>query len=219
MISERHDFYVKQVKLRIFSQFSDIEGEADLYAEAEYGRLGSLPGDGSVDMSQIADWATDRAHSHYSLLSDLKKDMMLAALAGMYHQWEKDLRDFMERELAHDVTRAAAIKVAWMGNIGNVFEALTQFGWNCRKEPFYRLIDACRLIVNVYKHGKGSSLNELATSFREYLGGECPTIFATPDGLLDHELLALNEAQFDAIASAFSQFWKLFPERLYLEVS
>jgi hypothetical protein len=156
MILERHDFYVAQVKARVFAQFQDLEGEAERYSDAEYDRLGSLPGDENSDMGAIAEAAIDRGQEFYSLLSDLKKQMLLGALAGLYHQWDKDLRDFVERELSHYFKSEAVMKIAWDPNVGNVFDVLKQFGWDCRVAPFFAKINACRLIVNVYKHGRAA---------------------------------------------------------------
>jgi len=105
----------------------------------------------------------------YNLLSDLRKQMMLAALAGLYHQWGKDLREFIGHELVHDPGREVAAKLAWTSGIATVLQMLEKFGWACRAQQFFAPIDACRLVVNVYKHGKGQSLDELITRYPRYL--------------------------------------------------
>lgn len=219
VILERHDFYVEQVRARVFAQFRDISEEAERYAEAEYERLGSMPGDGDSDLGALADQANDRAQSFYGLLSDLRKQLLLGALAGLYHQWEKDLRDFIERELVHNIKPEEATKVAWDPNIGNVFDALKEFGWDCRLQPFFAKIEACRLVVNVYKHGKGRSLDELALKHPEYLDRGFPkeALPAFVMDNLDYEYLAISETQFNEIAVALRDFWVEFPERMYLK--
>lgn len=106
----RHDFYVEQVKARVLSHFEgDLSEEAERYTDEEYERLGSMYGGEDSDMAAIAETAIERGQEFYGLLSDLKKQTMLGALAGLYHQWDKDLRDFVEQELAHDVTNAVKI--------------------------------------------------------------------------------------------------------------
>jgi hypothetical protein len=114
-ILERHNFYVEQVQARILSQFPDIEGEAEEYANSEYGRLAAAPAREDIDLSDLAEYAHERAIEHYGLLSDLKKQTLLSSIAGMYHQWDKELRDFVERELTHDVQDPE--KHAWQGNM------------------------------------------------------------------------------------------------------
>lgn len=220
-ILERHNFYVEQVRARILAQFREISDEAERYADAEYERLGSMPGDADSDMGAIADQANDRAQSFYGLLSDLKKQMVLGALAGLYHQWDKDLRDFLERELMHGIKPEEATRIAWDPNIGNVFDVLKEFGWDCRLRPFFAKIEACRLVVNVYKHGKGRSFDELALKHPEYLDPGFPkeAMPALVVDFLDYECLSISEVQFDEIGVALRAFWEEFPERLYLEVT
>jgi hypothetical protein len=155
-------------------------------------------------VAEIAEIASDGGQAFYGLLSDLKRQMLLGALAGLYHQWDKELRDFVEHELRHDLESKAAAKIAWDSNVGNVFGRLTEFGWDCRSAAFFPGIDACRLVVNVYKHGKGPSLDELGTRFPEYLdnGFTRGTPWHLAPGYLDHEWLSISEPQFDEIGNA-----------------
>jgi len=163
---DSHDFFVKQVQARIFFQFQDIDGEADKYIEEEYHRIGSrLHSDD--DGGEAADAARDAGYGYHGLLTDLHQQMILASLASMYHQWDKGLRDFLEHELQQSFTRKVATDAAW-----NEYDApgiLHQFGWDYRQEGFFQEIDACRLIVNVYKHGKGRSLDDLLDRYPNYL--------------------------------------------------
>lgn len=214
---ERHDFYVDQVKARVLSQFSDLEGEADRHADREYERLNaSLPEE--VDVADVSQMAYDRAQVFYELLYGLDQQMRLSALAGLYHQWDKDLRDFIEGELSHDFERVAVIKSVWQPPIVEIFDLLKQFGWDCTKEPFYPLLDACRLVVNVFKHGKGNSLKELAEKYPQFLADELSTMKSeTRADWLDHEWLRLSVEQFDDIAAALRAFWVAIPERQFLE--
>lgn len=103
---QRHDFYVAEVRRRVIKQFSDVEGEAERFGGLEYERLSSEPSDELNDpydaLAVIAEEATDRAEYLYDLLSDLKKQTFLGALAGLYHQWDEDLCHFVERELRHN---------------------------------------------------------------------------------------------------------------------
>jgi hypothetical protein len=215
VLLERHDFYVTQVKRRVIAQFSDIEGEAERFGEAEYERLGDMPGDEYGDMAVIAEMAAERAHSLYGLLSDLKEQMFLGAVAGMYHQWDKDLRHFIERELRHNYEKGSVEKIVWDASVGSVFKVLREFGWDVTSSNFFTLIDACRLTVNVYKHGNGQSLRDLAKRYPQYLN--IPSIGGERMGdFLKHEWLSVSAAQFDDIANGLRAFWVAFPERLFL---
>ncbi|WP_146207718.1 hypothetical protein [Bradyrhizobium sp. SUTN9-2] len=88
---KQHDFFVQQMRARILAQFSEIEAEAEKYAEDEYERIGSSPGSeyDFYDLAHVAETANDNALEFYSLLDDLRKQATLSAVAGMYHQWGK----------------------------------------------------------------------------------------------------------------------------------
>ncbi len=74
--------------------------------------------------------------------------------------------------------------------------------------------------MNVYKHGKGQSLDELVRDHPRYLksplDGIAEASFLTT---VDHDDLAITEAEFDEIAGAIRQFWMNFPERLFFVAS
>lgn len=215
---ERHRFYADQTRKRVLGQFSNIEEEAQRYAADEYDRLGSIPAgdDEGAGMDAIAEHAHEKGLSLYLLLNDLRKQTTLGALAGMYHQFEKDLRDFIERELTHTLPHAEATKLAWnSASIDKVYDILEEFSWPVRKQRWFPLLDSCRLVVNIHKHGKGASLMTLATKYPEYLekpsGGSIDVVTSDPD----YEDLDITETQFTAIEKAIEYFWQDFPERLY----
>ena len=217
-ILKEHDFFVAQVKSRVFTQFQDMEADANRYAEEEFERLSNRPDTGETDMDSIAEDAHDNAVEYYGLLSDLRQSLILGALAGLYHQWEKQLREFVELELGHNGNRDKAAKKAWGGNIGDTFQLLAAIGWDVREEPFFPLIDACRLIVNVYKHGQGPSLKDLHSKYPDYLKDplkDWPSEFR--ERFLHHEWLTLPEGEFEKIAMSIRRFWIAFPVRLFKE--
>jgi hypothetical protein len=215
-ILEKHDFYVTQIKERVLAQLKDLEGDADRYAKIQYQRLIEIPGDDNTDMADLAEMAHERAVSHYELLSDLKEQVILGALAGLYHQWEKELRDFIERELMDGVEAEQASKRAWCGSIMDIFRLLTDFGWDVHGEPFFPKINACRLIVNVHKHGNGPSLDDLRSKYPDYLRDPFGKPLSDPfSDYVNYDWLTISEQNFNEIACALRAFWVEFPERLY----
>jgi hypothetical protein len=214
-IVKEHDFYVIQINHRVVAQFQDMEGDADRYAQAEYERLGSRSSWGDDDMGSVAEHAQDNAIEYYRLLVDLKHSVILGALAGLYHQWEKQLRDFLQMELRHTMNPAEAEKNAWSRDIAKIFDSLRCLGWDVRAEPFFPLIDACRLVVNVYKHGKGNSLAELNSKYPEYLRDPLSGLIETERSSdVHHEWLSVDEDQFAILSGGLRAFWERFPERL-----
>lgn len=227
-----HDFYVKQVKKRILRSFDNMNEEADRMVEEVYARIGSMPSyEGERDMSDVAEHAEEQGIEFYLMLSDLQVQTTLAALASLYHQWEKDFRGFMERELSHTYDPVQVEKHCWQDNIGWLFEVLEECGWTLREAPWFPKIDACRLIINVHKHGKGNSLRKLTKYYPQYLKGsfddftKAPWFFSNEGKAIlgssgpSHKHLSVTEGEFDQIARAFREFWVKFPERLYLPAS
>lgn len=217
---EAHRFYVDQLKTRLLSQFDDIEGQADRFAEDAYERIGTAPGHGDIDMSDVADWAYDEAASHYLALTNLRKQVLFGGLAGMYHQWDKQLREFIEREMHHYVALDWTDKHVWKPAGDKVLDILEEFGWPVKSLPLYAQIDALQLVVNVYKHGKGRSLTELNGKYPQHVVDPVKAAgYGAWRTTLDHEWLTVTDEQFDMFATAIADFWSAMPERLYADVT
>ena len=221
-VLEKHDAFVEAMKERVFPIFRDIDSEAEGFADKKYNELMSMPyWDENVDASSIADMAQDLAIAKYESLAFLKHEMLLGALAGLYHLWERMLRDFLEHEFKHWMKRELSEELAWKKSINQTLAMLGSFGWDPRKQPFFGEIDACRLIVNVYKHGKGDAVKTLAATYPRYVGH--PLGLDMKDGfgleLLDHDHLKVTEVDILRIASNLRQFWETFPERLFPAVA
>lgn len=214
----RHDFYVAEVNGRVLSAFSDIETEAEQYTEAEYERLSRVVDPERWDSADVAEAARDRGIDHYLMLTNLRMQMWLGSLAGLYHQWDKELRAFVERELWHYYERTALASMVWgPGEVGTVLRILRDdFGWDCFQEPFYPDLAACGLIVNVHKHGKGRSLRLLAEQHPEFLRRPYEGMPKWGPELLEHEWLEISAEQFGRVANSLRSFWTAFPELLDL---
>lgn len=219
MFLDQHLFYVEQLKTRLLSQFDDLEGQANRFGEEAYERFGRAPGHGDVDMVDLAEAAHDEAVSHYLALVELRNQVLLGGLAGMYHQWDKQLRKFIEDEMRHYVGAEWTEQHVWKPAGEKVLDILGEFGWPVKSQPFHPMLDALRLVVNVYKHGKGGSLNDLAAKYPAYVVDPIKAAgFGAWRTALDHEWLTVIDEQFDEFADAISQFWAEMPERLYYDV-
>ena len=192
LILARQNFYMEQVKVRVLGNFHNMEEEA-----AQFG-----------DQSEDDDSKYWDATEFYMLLRYVKTQTTLGALASLYHQWEKEFRDFMKDELSRSYGRAKITNCVWKPEINEIFSKLEEFGWSIRQAQWFSLLNACRLIVNVYKHGKGRSFKELGRDYPQYLKGW--------DADMDDydEALEITEEEYDEIAGALRQFWMDFPERL-----
>jgi hypothetical protein len=214
-ILDRHDAYVEAVQARVISQFRDIDVQAERHAEARWEALLRMPAREDVDMADLAEVAQDTGLEKYEMLSFLKREMLLGSLAGLYHIWDRSLRDFLEKEFRHWMDALRIEKYAWRSDFNGVVDCLRQFGWDIAKESFFEDLDACRLIVNVYKHGKGPALKDLAARYPRFLRYHDKPEFSFLAQHVDQEDLELSEQQFCKIARSLRAFWIGFPERLY----
>ena len=184
-------------------------------SEAKWQELINQPAyEDEGDLGGMAEEAQDAGIAHYEMLAFLKRELLLGGLAGMYQLWERTLRSFLEQEMRHWMGPEARTR-AWKPDIEGVFELLTSFGWNVKCESFFNQLDACRLVVNAHKHGKGAGLNKVAAKFpvnlRPPFGGLPELQSELPP---EHDDVMVSEDQFMAFAKAIGNFWEAFPKQL-----
>ena len=195
-----HSFYVEQARKRLLSQFDCIEADADRAAEEWLQQSGQHFDPDRHDPGDFYERANDVGIEFYGLLSDMREQTRLSVVAGMFHEWDKQLRDWLAREINHWHRGDNANLKVWSADFGQIADLLESFGWSLRTADYFRTLDACRLVVNVYKHGKGKSLDDLRNGFPEYLDDPfkdfCDTLSVTK--YLDHADLKVSDDQFQA---------------------
>ncbi|MBK8770294.1 MAG: hypothetical protein K2X00_18360 [Nitrospiraceae bacterium] len=212
-----HMFYVEQARKRLLSQFEDIEAEADKAAEDWLQKSSGRFDPERHDPGDFYEAANEAGIEFYTLLSDMRDQTRLSVVAGMFHEWDKQVRDWLVREIQHwHHGDAAALKV-WSADFPQIAELLESLGWPISSAEYFQRLDACRLVVNVYKHGKGKSLDDLKLKYPEYLhdpfsgaGGGFSSL-----EYRDHTHLKISDAQFQAFSDAIVLFWQGVPENIF----
>lgn len=211
-----HLFYVEQARKRLLSQFENIEADADQAAEEWLEQSGQHFDPDRHDPGDFYEAANDVGIEFYGLLSDMRMQTRLSVVAGMYHQWDKQFREWLAREIGHWHRGGNAVAEVWSKDFGKIADLLESLGWDIRSKDYFRTLDACRLLVNVYKHGEGTSLTDLKQRFPEYL--EDP--FKGAGGAFsdtryrDHTHLQVSDDQLQAFSDAILAFWKDVPENI-----
>lgn len=216
-----HLFYVDQARRRLLSQFDDIDAEAER-AAAEWLQNNSNRFDSDRhDPGDFEEQAYDAAIAFHGLMIDLREQTQLSIVAGMFHEWEKQLRNWLVREIQHWHRGDNVKQAVWKKNLGNIFDLLEGLDWTVRSRSYFPILDACRLVVNVYKHGEGDSLVELKQQYPEYLNDPLSQIGELSSGLdyLDHTHMKVTDEQIQAFSDAILAFWKGVPENIFNEVS
>lgn len=206
-ISE-HRFYIEQAKNRLLSQFANIKAEADRAEAEHWGRSGHSFDPHWHDPSDLAEAARDHGVEFYQLLSEMHDRTRLSVVAGMYHRWDKTFRRFLVREfrwpklVIGDHTRRAL----WKLDSIKLEHLLLAVGLNVRQLNCYPRMEAMRLVVNVFKHGEGGSLDSLRNFYPEFLR-ESPHHWDVSD---DTDMEVKDE-HLDGFAAAIELFWRELP--------
>lgn len=208
---EEHRFYVEEAKKRLLSQFSDvgIEEEAKQKEHNYYEWAGQHFNPDYHDEADVWERAHDEGIAHWIALTEMRNTVSLALTAGMFHKFDKALREKCILEFSHWLDYDVTKELVWDIGFPRLIKILEWIGMNITKKPYFRLLNACRLIVNVYKHGDGDAHRELSRDFPEYyhnFGHEIAEYLP-----LRYEQLEITEEHFIAFAAAIRDFWNDIP--------
>lgn len=211
-----HLFYVEQARKRLLSHFDNIDADARRSADEWLEQNGKHFDPDRHDPSSFYETADDVGIEFSRLLSDMREQTRLGVVAGMFHEWDKQLRNWLVREIQHWHRGKSAISKIWSANFGQIAELLESLDWKVRSTQYFRTLDVCRIVVNVYKHGEGNSFNELRAHFSEYLDVPFNGSGVPHWGIkyCDHTNLKITEAQFQAFSEAILSFWRDVPENI-----
>lgn len=212
-ILESHQFYVDQSQKKLLSQFDKMEEESEQYAEEWADKQNEWFDPDRHDPDEIYESAYDESINFYLALSELKDQTRLSIIAGVYHKWDKEVREWLMRDLKFYPKKI--MDQLWSKDIGKIIELLEGMGWEITKSSFYEKLDACRLIVNVYKHGNGNSLDTLKEKYPSYLEDPLKSNENAVDlNYLDYQNLKITDNHFLEFAQAITEFWQQAPEHV-----
>lgn len=203
ILLNKHDFFVKQVEFRVFDNFNEaaITKDAEKAVEEFYERRRLTSCSEGADDADIAQDAHEHGGDLYIMLTEMKNQVVFATLASLYHQWEKDIRNYMENKLKRKFHRVECM-----------LDTLESSGWSFQETSWFQTIEDCRWVVNVYKHGRKKAPNGLVKRHPQFfkedvieLLGECD------DRIWEYRDLSMTPEEFFQIACAFRQFWVNFP--------
>ena len=216
---ERQEFFLAAGQNRILAHLSDaaIESEANKVSEDSWADRGKNFNPDYHDESYGLEEAENDGMWRYELLVDLRKSMRLSIIATFYHEWEKQLRDWLVREMQHWHRGENASRAIWTTPISDILNLLKELGIDVRKQGYFQSLDSCRLVTNVFKHGDGQSLDELKKKHSDFIISKTNRIFAKTFGLdtLDHTNLNVSDADMVAFSNAILEFWKSIPENVF----
>ncbi|WP_180028085.1 hypothetical protein [Acinetobacter sp. YH16032] len=220
-IIESHQFYVEQAKSRLLLKFDNIEEESERYVEEWLDKRSKNYFDPDFhDPAEIYEQANDEMVDFYLNLQELHKNVLFSILSGMFHKWEKELREWLINEMRHWRGAKKLREKIWSLNIKQIFDLFKDFGWDIYSEPFFEKLDTCRVLVNVYKHGNGNSFEELKQKYPEYIVDPLASSnknYSTELQYLDHTNVEFENKHLDIFEESITNFWKSVPQNIFEE--
>ena len=210
---ESHLFYVKQAKVRLLSQFDNLSIEAEKYAEEWLKERSPYFNPDIHDPSDFDEHAYDASIEFYQMLSDMRNRTLLSIMAGLFHEWDKQLRDWLVKEVNHWHSGEAVKKAIWKANFEEVFDFIDKVIVEVKSQNFYQPLDKCRLLVNAYKHGEGDSFQNLKSKYPEFLDSLMVGDFFV--NFSDYTDIVVNDTHVDEFSNAIVEFWKIIPQYVY----
>lgn len=211
-----HEFYVREARDRLLAQFTEdsMKADADRFAEEWLAKMAPRFNPDRDDESAFYEQAYDEGVGFYLRMEELRNTTRLSVVAGMYHEWEKQLRDWLVRELGHMAPGQHLRAAIWKQQIDPLIDFLESWSWPVRARAYYKDLRTCHLVVNVYKHGNGGSLEELRKLEPALAGHTSETLgFLAP--ALDHTYLAVGDGELARFADAITAFWRDVPQNTF----
>ena len=216
----RHQFYIEQATKRLLSQFPNIEQEATEYEEKYLEKISQHFDPDKHDEGDLYEEVENEGMEFYEMLEDMLSRTRLSVIAGMYHEWEKQLKDWMTGEIIKWHTGQEVKKAVWKVNFPNTIDFLEACGWSIRTKDYYQSLDRCRLVVNVYKHGDGDSLDDIKEQYPEFIESSGNDEYRPLElKYSDFTNLVIKEEHIEEFSNAIIAFWKDVPTNIFVEDS
>lgn len=206
--------YRDEFSSRLMPAFDNIDEEANVVAQEVWDAAMSLQynGDEYYDLGMFADSAQEAGMEAFENLHFVKQQLLGLAVAGLYHLWERTLKQFISKEYRrHRLDEKYVTKLVKM-DFNDLSEVLSRFGYDLSKTLHFNILNELRLVANTIKHGDGVSCDALATI--------APDLFS--QGHISYkdkptfDDLELSNSDFTRYANGVEIFWTLFPDKLNL---
>lgn len=134
-----YKFYVDQASSRLLSQFQNINEDADKAAEAWLeAQLSNFDPD-RHDPGDFCECANEVGIEFYQLLDDMHEWTRLSVVAGIYHEWDKQFRQWTCEEIKHWYRGENVLAKVWTVDFGKLAELFASLGWDIREKLLFKI--------------------------------------------------------------------------------
>ncbi|HHH9561160.1 TPA: hypothetical protein ACP321_005335 [Pseudomonas aeruginosa] len=206
----QHLFYMEEARRRLLSQFEDLNGEAAAAEQSWIKENSSKFDPDRDDAGSFYEESAEAGRECYRLLSDMREQTCLSVAAGIFHEWDKQLRQWVAQEVKRSGFGEAVVAKIWSVNFRDIADLLESISYKVRDKKYFNRLDALRCVVNVYKHGNGNSLKELEKSHPQYILS--PYLKGSKVARVDYTYVKVSDEQLKEFSEAIVDFWKGLPE-------
>lgn len=210
--------YCTWVEERLVPSFGNWDEEQERVGSAYLARMEKFFNPEVHDPYDFYESAHEFSIDYCLTLAEVNSYMMGMAISGLYHLWERQVLEHLEREISNYTNDYVPPK-----NWKQICEYFINFSTDLSTLPFFECLDELRLVTNVAKHGVGISFEELkkrkslileevhATNEEPVMGGKYSMLRAPIYPRLEHFLIYK-----EAVLLFWSyDFWRERGDRLY----
>ena len=223
---ERNEFYARKANELVLERFTDvtISSEANRAYDESLTNSMRKSGPDDDDYASKQESASEQQEWHRQLMFEMRDNVSASIVAGLFQEWEKSLRKWLVTEMAGWPVSEKAKKTVWMIPVCDILKLLDIEGWVLRDADYFPVINACRLVANVQKHGDGDSLTKLKTKHPEYLTNPATKHYEKDEivrrmeensiRFMGEEQLFISQEHIREFTSAITEFWQDVPDRI-----
>ncbi|NMW21774.1 MAG: hypothetical protein HKK67_09115 [Chlorobiaceae bacterium] len=213
LLIRSHKFYVEQAQKRLLSQFQNIEEEAEKYSREWLNQHSPMFDPDRYNADDFYDQATEEGIEYYEMLEDMRNRTRLSVISGMYHEWDKQFRGWLTKEIEFWHHGNEAKSVIWKKTFYPLMDFLEAIGFHVKSMPYFTSLDRCRLIVNAYKHGDGDAFTHIKKLYPEFINESMNDSLYID--MSDHTDLVVSDAHVEEFSKAIIDFWESVPENFF----
>lgn len=220
---EEHQFYVDQARKRLFSQFETIDADAYEAADAWLEKMGGRSHPDGDDADDFYNAAHEVAERFAGQLHEMRGQIRMAIVAGMFHLWEKNFRRWLIGQVSSVFGLGENLDKAIRNiSIDDLVLIIKNNSENSAYIIFENEIYNISLIVNVYKHGSGESSSRLLIKTPSYIILNIENMFSNVKNvgsqytLTSYLNIDISDEVFENLSCSFINFWNAIPENFWL---
>lgn len=158
---------------KLLPSFDNLKAEAEEVSNKSYEELGNRPGDGNVDMADLAEIAQDKGVSYYITMRGIEQGVINIMTAGLHHLFEQQLLAFHREELLEPQDKNQ-LKFINLEKAKELLKEKTSI--DLEEFTSWEVVNELRLVANAVKHADGSAVNQLKTIR--------PKLFKSPNDII-----------------------------------